>query len=85
MISCGRVMNRLAITRAFGDFEFKTHIHDGNVIRKDYITSSPEVRMTEIDPFVDDFIVLGSDGLYDKFSSQEVISFIKNSIKTMHH
>lgn len=78
-------MNKLAITRAFGDFEFKTQIHDGVLIRKDYITSLPEVRMAEIDPFVDDFIIMGSDGLYDKFSSQEVITFIRNSIKSMHH
>jgi serine/threonine protein phosphatase PrpC len=45
MISCGRVMNRLAVTRAFGDFEFKTLIGDnGEVIRKKYICVDPEVR-----------------------------------------
>ena len=66
MISCGRVMNKLAITRAFGDFEFKV---GENNTRKHYITSEPEVRLIEIDPFIDDFIVMGSDGLYDKFSS----------------
>lgn len=83
MISCGRVMNRLAITRAFGDFEFKTLNVDGQTQRKDYITSDPEIRMLEIDPFIDDFIIIGSDGLYDKYTSQEVITFVKNKLQMM--
>lgn len=69
MISCGRVMNRLAITRAFGDFEFKTLNVGGEMQRRDYITSDPEIRMIEIDPMTDEFIIMGSDGLYDKFTS----------------
>ncbi len=83
MISCGRVMNRLAITRAFGDFEFKTLWIDGQMQRKNYITSQPEIRLLEIDPFIDDFIVIGSDGLYDKFSSQEVVTFIRTKLGQM--
>ena len=76
-------MNRLAITRAFGDFEFKTLVLEGNIHRRDYITSTPELRMLEIDPFIDDFIIIGSDGLYDKFTSQEVVTFVKNSLYKM--
>jgi serine/threonine protein phosphatase PrpC len=83
MISMGRVMNRLAITRAFGDFEFKTISVDGKEHRRDYITSDPEVRMSEMDPFTDEFIVMGSDGLYDKFTSQEVVNFIKANLANM--
>ena len=79
----GRVMNRLAITRAFGDFEFKTIQVDGQQHRRDYITSDPEVRMLELDPFTDEFFVMGSDGLYDKFTSQEVVSFIKSKLAAM--
>lgn len=62
-------MNRLAITRAFGDFEFKTLNVGGEMQRRDYITSDPEIRMIEIDPMTDEFIIMGSDGLYDKFTS----------------
>ncbi len=76
MISCGRVMNRLAITRAFGDFEFKTVVVEGQVQKREYICSEPEVRMMELDPFIDEFIIVGSDGLFDKFTSQEVATFI---------
>jgi protein phosphatase PTC2/3 len=83
MISCGRVMNRLAITRAFGDFEFKIfQISGSEAHRRQYITSDPEIRMIEIDPFTDDFILLGSDGVFDKFTSQEVVSFVHNKVAT---
>jgi serine/threonine protein phosphatase PrpC len=81
MISCGRVMNRLAITRAFGDFEFKTVVVEGQVQKREYICSEPEVRMMELDPFTDDFIIVGSDGLFDKFTSQEVVTFINAKLQ----
>ena len=74
-------MNRLAITRAFGDFDFKTIQVEGKTQRRDYISSEPEVRMTELDPFTDDYIIMGSDGLFDKFTSQEVITFIKGKLQ----
>jgi serine/threonine protein phosphatase PrpC len=74
-------MNRLAITRAFGDFEFKIfQVSGSEAHRRQYITSDPEIRMIEIDPFTDDFILLGSDGVFDKFTSQEVVSFVRNKV-----
>jgi len=77
-------MNRLAVTRAFGDFEFKTLRGDnGEEIRRKYITVEPEVRQIELDPFIDDFIVLASDGLYDKFTSQEAVSYIRTKLGNM--
>lgn len=69
MISCGRVMDKLAITRAFGDFELKVISSSTKAVRKNYITAEPEIRYVEIDPTIDEFIVLGSDGLFDKYSS----------------
>jgi serine/threonine protein phosphatase PrpC len=36
--------------------------------------------MMEFDPLTDDFLVLGSDGVFDKFTSQEVVTFIRNKI-----
>lgn len=78
MIQHGRVMGQIAITRAFGDFKYKTININGVLQRREYLTSTPEIRMTEIDPFNDDFFIMGSDGLYDKFKSEEVIAFCKN-------
>ena len=82
-ISCGRVEGRLAITRAFGDFEFKKQIINGEVYQRNIIISEPEVRMIEIDPFIDDFIVIGSDGLFDKFQSNEVVDYVRTKLGNM--
>lgn len=80
----GRVMNRLAITRAFGDFEFKLEENkEGNVVFKNFLSCEPEVRQIDIDPFIDDFIVVASDGLYDKLTSQDVVNFIRTKLGTM--
>ncbi len=74
-------MNRLAITRAFGDYEFKVFQNPGGITQKrHYITCVPEITMMEFDPLTDDFLVLGSDGVFDKFTSQEVVTFIRNKI-----
>mmetsp|Transcript_104402 Transcript_104402/g.144483 ORF Transcript_104402/g.144483 Transcript_104402/m.144483 type:complete len:116 (+) Transcript_104402:796-1143(+) len=77
-------MGRLAISRAFGDFEFKIlKEDDGSITKKAYINSVPEIRHLESDPENDEFILLASDGLFDKFSSQESVEYIKNKMKTM--
>uniref|UniRef100_A0A7S3IWR6 PPM-type phosphatase domain-containing protein n=1 Tax=Strombidium inclinatum TaxID=197538 RepID=A0A7S3IWR6_9SPIT len=81
VIEFGRVGAKLAITRAFGDFEFKIQIEDGNEVRKNYITSEPEIRRFDLDIFEDEFIVMGSDGLFDKFKSQEACDFIRTHIE----
>lgn len=60
-------MDKLAITRSFGDFELKLIPRSARLERKNYITSKPEIRYFEIDAAIDEFIVLGSDGLFDKF------------------
>lgn len=76
----GRVLGRLAITRAFGDFECKNlevqNKDTGEVETKSFILSDPEVREVKIDPRDDQFIVMASDGLYDRYSSQDVVDVI---------
>jgi protein phosphatase PTC2/3 len=82
-IEFGRVWGRLAITRAFGDFEFKLIIDkEGKSIRKNFITSEPEIRRYDFSPFKDEFIVIASDGIFDKFASQEAVDFIREKMKT---
>jgi hypothetical protein len=38
-------------------------------VRKNYLTSEPEIRRYDYNPFEDEFIVLASDGLFDMFKS----------------
>lgn len=71
-------MDKLAITRSFGDFELKVIQRSAKIERRNYVTSEPEIRYFEIDPAVDEFIVLGSDGLFDKFSSQDAVNYIRD-------
>lgn len=83
-INFGRVDGKLAITRAFGDFNFKydKDIHGNRTTYNDIITSCPEIRRYDYDPTKDEFIILASDGLFDMFKSQEAVNFVKEKMKT---
>lgn len=76
-IVCGRVMGKLAVTRAFGDFECKqlkvTDEDTQRVHMEDFVLCKPEIRITTVDPERDDFFLLASDGLFDRFSSEDCI------------
>lgn len=37
--------------------------------------NEPEIRITSLNPEADDFLILASDGLFDRFSSEECIDF----------
>lgn len=85
-IELGRVGGKIAITRAFGDFEFKIFIDDeGQLIRKNVIIAEPEIRRYDFDPNQDEFIIIASDGLFDMFSSQEAVDFVRDKMKTYNH
>ena len=85
----GRVLGRLAVTRAFGDFECKQiPIKNEETKEKElrnFVLCEPEVRVTTINKSTDDFILLASDGLFDRFSSQECVDiarakFVENDL-----
>lgn len=40
---------------------------------RDFVLCEPEIRITQLNVETDDFLVLASDGLYDRFSSEDVI------------
>ncbi|TYZ67661.1 hypothetical protein PybrP1_008282 [[Pythium] brassicae (nom. inval.)] len=62
-----RVSGRLAVTRAFGDAEFK-----------DQVIPVPEITSHALTP-EDEYIVLASDGLWDALSNEQVLSCIRNN------
>lgn len=80
----GRVAGKLAITRAFGDFEMKLSKDvTGNIFFQDFLSVEPEIRQTEIDFEQDEFIVVASDGVFDKLTSQQIVDMAKEELESM--
>ena len=82
-VSSGRVFGRLMITRAFGDFELK-HEQDMDLkVREvNYVSIEPDIRYMKVNFETDKFLLLASDGLFDKLTSQEACDFIMNELKS---
>ena len=84
----GRVLGRLAISRAFGDYDCKniemprkagdssTQEESEEKIIRNFIMSEPEIHVVDINPQSDDFFLLASDGLFDRFSSEECVQIV---------
>ncbi|OMJ81926.1 hypothetical protein SteCoe_17517 [Stentor coeruleus] len=74
-VNSGRVLNKLGVSRAFGDLNFK---HPKKVIICD-----PEINIFELNTHQDEFIVIGCDGLFEAYTNQELISNIRDRLKRM--
>ncbi|KAL3645580.1 hypothetical protein CASFOL_010760 [Castilleja foliolosa] len=84
-----RVKGRLKVTRAFGAGSLKQHKFNDALLemfRNDYIgtapyiSCSPSLRHHKLSAG-DQFVVLSSDGLYQYFSNQEVVSHVQNFLE----
>jgi len=91
----GRVLGRLAISRAFGDYDCKNievsvkqndasgnEVGEEKVVRN-FILSEPEIRVVDINPLTDDFFFLASDGLFDRYNSKECVKLFKKKLQKM--
>jgi len=65
-----RVNGNLALSRAIGDRSERPHV-----------TAEPEIVSVPIDPERDEFVILGTDGLWDVFESDEAVECVKISIR----
>lgn len=63
---------RLSVSRSFGDIEAKLAKFGGN---DKVVTAVPEIKEAELTRN-SDFIFLGSDGVYDKLSNEEIAECI---------
>ena len=63
--------------RTFGDIEAKIEKRGGN---RNVVIAIPEIKSFKISED-HDFIVLASDGIYDKIDNKEAIGCVWNSVK----
>jgi len=74
-IVCGRVQGTLAVSRAFGDIDFK----DTKVLGAGIISSEPEIKMWNITPKTE-FVILACDGLWDVLSNESAARFVRERL-----
>jgi len=76
----GRVNDNLNLTRAVGDFAYKK---DKSIPPSEQIiTVAPEISTQDLLPH-DEFIILGCDGVWDRWTSQEVVDFVKPRVDAL--
>ncbi|KAF5743372.1 Phosphatase 2C family protein isoform 1 [Tripterygium wilfordii] len=78
-IHAGRVNGSLNLARAIGDMEFKQNKF--LPVEKQIVTAYPDVNTVDLCDD-DNFIVLACDGIWDCMSSQQLVDFIHEQLKT---
>ncbi|KAJ3011355.1 UNVERIFIED_CONTAM: Protein phosphatase 2C 2 [Siphonaria sp. JEL0065] len=77
-VEFGRVNGNLALSRAVGDFEFKTN--PGLGPEDQVVTVNPDIEVRQLIATEDDFIVIACDGIWDCMSNDQVIDFVMTQI-----
>jgi len=86
-----RVMGELAVSRAFGDADFKKGLGDaelegeaageaGPSWDQPLIIAEPDIEVTSIKKS-DQFLLLACDGLFDVFSYDEIVTFVRANME----
>lgn len=73
-----RVNGNLALSRAIGDFEYKSN--PKLPPHEQIVTCVPDIIEHKINPEDDEFVVLACDGIWDCLSSQECVDIIHYGI-----
>eukprot|EP00029_Vermamoeba_vermiformis_P008454 TRINITY_DN3963_c0_g1_i2.p1 TRINITY_DN3963_c0_g1~~TRINITY_DN3963_c0_g1_i2.p1 ORF type:complete len:478 (-),score=110.62 TRINITY_DN3963_c0_g1_i2:105-1397(-) len=77
IILLGRVQGKLAVARSFGDLDFKNE----QTLEARWITAEPDILEVPLTTDTE-FILLACDGLWDKFSNEEAVEFVRKRIQT---
>lgn len=76
-VTLGRIDSILAVSRAFGDFDYKNG-PQGNLVEIE-----PELTQIFINPIEDEFLILGCDGLFEAYTSQSLVDVILKRLLEM--
>lgn len=75
VITQGRVDGNLNLSRALGDLRYKKK--EGIAPEEQPITANPDLKVVELDHKNDEFIIMGCDGIWEKWSNQEMVDWIR--------
>ncbi|KAB2080305.1 hypothetical protein ES319_A05G062100v1 [Gossypium barbadense] len=78
-IHAGRVNGSLNLSRAIGDMEFKKN--KLLPAEKQTVSANPDINTVELCDY-DDFLVLACDGIWDCMSSQMLVDFIHEQLRS---
>ncbi|CAE8609689.1 unnamed protein product [Polarella glacialis] len=82
-VSFHRVLGRLAVSRAFGDEEYKVGVNKtADSINQPLVIAEPEIRVDQLTP-EDEFLFMACDGLFAVFSCQEAVDFLHARLAAM--
>lgn len=70
------------VTRSFGRILFKSHSLEG-FCGQPIVSASPDLRHVILDYATDDFMILGSDGLFASLTNQQVVDFVYDKLASM--
>jgi len=80
-----RLLATIGVTRGFGDHDLRAQSATGTVYIKPFLTPQPEVRVLDVENetvTADDVLVLGTDGLWDVVSNDEVAQIVQRGLST---
>ncbi|XP_027356484.1 probable protein phosphatase 2C 60 isoform X2 [Abrus precatorius] len=78
-IHAGRVNGSLNLARAIGDMEFKQNKFLS--AEKQIVTANPDINTVELCD-EDEFVVLACDGIWDCMSSQQLVDFVHELLRS---
>ncbi|KHJ93454.1 protein phosphatase 2C [Oesophagostomum dentatum] len=73
-----RINGSLAVSRAFGDFEYKNV--PGLEPNKQLVSPEPDVYVLERQKEKDEFLVVACDGIYDVMENEELCRFVESRL-----
>lgn len=76
-VSMGRVNGNLALSRAFGDFEFK--VNNRFPPEKQAVTAFPDIIKRHITD-EDEFLILACDGIWDCLTNERAVQIVRSHI-----
>jgi len=74
----GRINGNLNLSRSIGDLKYKQSKE--LPVAEQMITAEPDVTVFNIDPATDEFMILACDGIWDCFTNEVAVDFVRSRL-----